>query len=89
MYLDVFMFISLNFYWNLFNFIYSLHELVQHGKNGLVFKNKAELASQIQDLLNEFPNVPKLEEFRKNLKEFQELRWEESWLKTVKPILYT
>lgn len=62
---------------------------MKHGKNGLVFKNQAELATQIQELLTDFPKVPKLEEFRENLKEFQALRWEESWLKTVKPVLYT
>lgn len=65
-----------------------LEELVKHGENGMVFHNQGELARQIQDLLRNFPEMKQLREFRENLKEFQELRWHESWMGTVKPLLY-
>ncbi|XP_030847257.1 chitobiosyldiphosphodolichol beta-mannosyltransferase-like [Strongylocentrotus purpuratus] len=65
-------------------------ELVKHEENGLIFKDAEELSSQFQDLLSSFPSKQgKLKVFRENLKTFQDLRWEESWKRTVRPTLYT
>ncbi|XP_063082512.1 chitobiosyldiphosphodolichol beta-mannosyltransferase isoform X2 [Cavia porcellus] len=65
-----------------------LHELVKHGENGLVFEDAEELASQLQMLLSKFPDpAGKLNQFRKNLRESEQLRWDESWQRTVLPLV--
>ncbi|XP_023567313.1 chitobiosyldiphosphodolichol beta-mannosyltransferase isoform X2 [Octodon degus] len=65
-----------------------LHELVKHGENGLVFEDAEELASQLQMLLSKFPDpAGKLNWFRKNLRESEQLRWHESWQQTVLPLV--
>ena len=61
----------------------SLHELVKHGENGLVFESAEELAEQLQELLHNFPsNQECLDKFRNNLKAFQKTRWHVSWKET-------
>uniref|UniRef100_G3SDR4 Uncharacterized protein n=1 Tax=Gorilla gorilla gorilla TaxID=9595 RepID=G3SDR4_GORGO len=66
----------------------SLHELVKHEENGLVFEDSEELAAQLQMLFSNFPDpAGKLNQFRKNLRESQQLRWDESWGQTVLPLL--
>ncbi|XP_019515883.1 PREDICTED: chitobiosyldiphosphodolichol beta-mannosyltransferase [Hipposideros armiger] len=70
------------------NCLYSLHELVKHEENGLVFKDSEELAAQLQMLFSKFPDpAGKLNRFRKNLRESKQLRWDESWKQTVLPLL--
>uniref|UniRef100_A0A8C5LMP5 Chitobiosyldiphosphodolichol beta-mannosyltransferase n=1 Tax=Jaculus jaculus TaxID=51337 RepID=A0A8C5LMP5_JACJA len=65
-----------------------LHELVRHGENGLVFTDAEELAAQLQVLFSKFPDhAGKLSQFRRNLRESEELRWDESWERTVLPLL--
>uniref|UniRef100_A0A9L0IZ75 ALG1 chitobiosyldiphosphodolichol beta-mannosyltransferase n=1 Tax=Equus asinus TaxID=9793 RepID=A0A9L0IZ75_EQUAS len=65
-----------------------LHELVKHEENGLVFEDSEELAVQLQMLLSEFPDpAGKLSQFRVNLRESEQLRWDESWKQTVLPLL--
>ncbi|XP_063511198.1 chitobiosyldiphosphodolichol beta-mannosyltransferase-like [Pongo pygmaeus] len=65
-----------------------LHELVKHEENGLVFEDSEELAAQLQMLFSNFPDpAGKLNQFRKNLRESQELRWDESWVQTVLPLV--
>ncbi|XP_021100088.1 chitobiosyldiphosphodolichol beta-mannosyltransferase isoform X5 [Heterocephalus glaber] len=65
-----------------------LHELVKHGENGLVFEDAEELASQLQMLLSKFPDpAGKLNQLRKNLRESEQLRWHESWQRTVLPLV--
>ncbi|XP_005391306.1 PREDICTED: chitobiosyldiphosphodolichol beta-mannosyltransferase isoform X2 [Chinchilla lanigera] len=65
-----------------------LHELVKHGENGLVFEDAEELASQLQMLLSKFPDPGgKLNQLRKNLRESEQLRWDESWQQTVLPLV--
>uniref|UniRef100_A0A8C2MJW5 Chitobiosyldiphosphodolichol beta-mannosyltransferase n=1 Tax=Cricetulus griseus TaxID=10029 RepID=A0A8C2MJW5_CRIGR len=65
-----------------------LHELVRHGENGLVFKDAEELAAQLQMLFSKFPDpAGKLNQFRKELRESEQLRWDESWQRTVLPLL--
>nr|XP_048289095.1 chitobiosyldiphosphodolichol beta-mannosyltransferase isoform X2 [Myodes glareolus] len=65
-----------------------LHELVKHGENGLVFKDAEELAAQLQMLFLKFPDPDgKLNQFRKELRESEQLRWDESWQRTVLPLV--
>uniref|UniRef100_A0A2K6DRX0 ALG1 chitobiosyldiphosphodolichol beta-mannosyltransferase n=1 Tax=Macaca nemestrina TaxID=9545 RepID=A0A2K6DRX0_MACNE len=64
-----------------------LHELVKHEENGLVFEDSEELAAQLQMLFSNFPDpAGKLNQFRKNLRESEQLRWDESWVQTVLPL---
>uniref|UniRef100_A0A0B6Y8V7 Chitobiosyldiphosphodolichol beta-mannosyltransferase n=1 Tax=Arion vulgaris TaxID=1028688 RepID=A0A0B6Y8V7_9EUPU len=66
-----------------------IDELVQHGKNGLVFNDSQELVQQLVDLLDGFPHkTNKLNTYRKNLTSFQALRWHQQWKKLVLPIFY-
>uniref|UniRef100_A0A2I3RUN6 ALG1 n=1 Tax=Pan troglodytes TaxID=9598 RepID=A0A2I3RUN6_PANTR len=52
-----------------------LHELVKHEENGLVFEDSEELAAQLQMLFSNFPDpAGKLNQFRKNLRESQQLK---------------
>ena len=61
-----------------------LHELVKHEENGMVFHSANELFEQITELLADFPDgCKKLEKFRRNLEDFQKLRWHETWSKAV------
>uniref|UniRef100_A0A2I3THX5 Uncharacterized protein n=1 Tax=Pan troglodytes TaxID=9598 RepID=A0A2I3THX5_PANTR len=65
-----------------------LHELVKHEENGLVFEDSEELAAQLQMLFSNFPDpAGKLNQFQKNLRESQQLRWDESWVQTVLPLV--
>ncbi|XP_073070787.1 chitobiosyldiphosphodolichol beta-mannosyltransferase isoform X2 [Manis javanica] len=65
-----------------------LHELVKHEENGLVFEDSEELAAQLQMLFSKFPDpAGKLNQFRKNLQESEQLRWDESWKQTVLPLV--
>ncbi|XP_045676704.1 chitobiosyldiphosphodolichol beta-mannosyltransferase isoform X2 [Phyllostomus hastatus] len=65
-----------------------LHELVKHEENGLVFKDSEELAAQLQMLLSKFPDPSgKLNQFRKNLQESEQLCWDENWKQNVLPLL--
>ncbi|KAF0881202.1 chitobiosyldiphosphodolichol beta-mannosyltransferase isoform X1 [Crocuta crocuta] len=65
-----------------------LHELVKHEENGLVFEDSEELVAQLQMLFSAFPDpAGKLSQFRQNLRESEQLRWDESWKQTVLPLL--
>ncbi|KAB0394219.1 hypothetical protein E2I00_005060 [Balaenoptera physalus] len=65
-----------------------LHELVKHEENGLVFEDSEELAAQLQMLFSKFPDpAGKLNQFCKNLRESEQLRWDESWKQTVLPLI--
>ncbi|XP_036787602.2 chitobiosyldiphosphodolichol beta-mannosyltransferase isoform X1 [Manis pentadactyla] len=65
-----------------------LHELVKHEENGLVFEDAEELAAQLQMLFSKFPDpAGKLNQFRKNLQESEQLHWDESWKQTVLPLV--
>ncbi|XP_068945945.1 chitobiosyldiphosphodolichol beta-mannosyltransferase isoform X4 [Petaurus breviceps papuanus] len=64
-----------------------LHELVKHEENGMVFMDSEELADQLKMLFSEFSNSDnRLNQFRKNLKESKQLRWDENWEQTVFPL---
>eukprot|EP00971_Amphidinium_carterae_P254123 5044964-Amphidinium_carterae.1 len=57
-----------------------LDELVQHGKNGLVFDTAASLAEQLQLLLMDYPkNTQELDKLRRGAAEFQASRWQDNW----------
>lgn len=66
---------------------FSLNELVQHGKNGYVFKTDSELSAQIQDWFENFPLNEKQKEIEKRFKSeielFQKQRWRDNWKKTA------
>ncbi|CAG8518521.1 4343_t:CDS:2 [Scutellospora calospora] len=63
-------------------------ELVQHGKNGLIFKNEEELARQLIELFNDYPaNASKIKLMRKHVDEFQKNRWDANWNRVVLPLL--
>ncbi|XP_004692201.1 PREDICTED: chitobiosyldiphosphodolichol beta-mannosyltransferase [Condylura cristata] len=65
-----------------------LHELVRHEENGLVFTDAEELAAQLQLLFSNFPDPSgKLHQFRRNLQESGQLSWDESWRRTVLPLI--
>lgn len=68
-------------------FVHSLHELVKHNENGLIFRDSDELAEQLKMLFLGFPTLEgKLHEFRKNLRASRQLSWDESWDQTVLPL---
>lgn len=65
-----------------------LHELVEHGVNGLTFQSSNELADQLVELLHGFPDhTEKLQHFRNNLITFQNVRWHENWKNVVLPMI--
>ncbi|KAJ8373326.1 hypothetical protein AAFF_G00266290 [Aldrovandia affinis] len=65
-----------------------LHELVKHEENGLVFEDSQELAEQLKALLLDFPvEEGRLARFRRNLRASGQPRWDESWDRTVLPLL--
>ena len=58
----------------------SLPELVQHGVNGRHFKDSAELAAQIEELLNDqATGGGLLKQYSENLKGFKEETWAKQW----------
>ncbi|NXW57579.1 ALG1 mannosyltransferase, partial [Eurystomus gularis] len=64
-----------------------LHELVKHNENGLIFRDSNELAEQLKMLFSGFPTLEgKLHRFRENLRASKQLRWDESWDRTVLPL---
>ncbi|XP_075035957.1 chitobiosyldiphosphodolichol beta-mannosyltransferase [Mixophyes fleayi] len=64
-----------------------LHELVKHQENGLIFEDSTELAEQLKMLFTSFTSSSsKLKQFRQNLHESKQMRWEESWDQTALPV---
>ncbi|XP_075141133.1 chitobiosyldiphosphodolichol beta-mannosyltransferase isoform X2 [Leptodactylus fuscus] len=64
-----------------------LHELVKHNENGLIFEDSRELAAQLKMLFMEFTSASsKLKQFRQNLHDSKQIRWDESWDQTVLPV---
>ncbi|EIW86333.1 glycosyltransferase family 33 protein [Coniophora puteana RWD-64-598 SS2] len=79
-----------------------LPELVQHGKNGLVFKNADELAKQMEDLLAGFPTSSSIDALRAGLSRPPESlnegddhplaegtwwTWAQNWNRVVRPLV--
>lgn len=71
--------------------IFSLNELVVDGRNGFIFNNAAELAEQLTNWFYGYPSnmalVAMKDEFSKNLRKFQSLRWKDNWNSIVLPRL--
>ena len=64
-----------------------MHELVKHGRNGLIFNAPEELAKQVEDLLDGFPtNTIKLDQMRNEIKSFQQVRWADNWTQYALPV---
>uniref|UniRef100_A0A3B4ZFQ0 Chitobiosyldiphosphodolichol beta-mannosyltransferase n=1 Tax=Stegastes partitus TaxID=144197 RepID=A0A3B4ZFQ0_9TELE len=65
-----------------------LHELVKHEENGLIFRDSAELAQQLQSLLSDFPSSDgRLGAFRRNLRTSRGQRWDDNWDQNVLPLI--
>ncbi|CAI2173741.1 5808_t:CDS:2 [Funneliformis geosporum] len=65
-----------------------LGELVQHDKNGLIFKSETQLAEQLIDLFTNYPaNASKIEQMRNHISIFQQERWDTNWNKKVLPLI--
>lgn len=65
-------------------FLFSINELVQHKKNGFVFKTREELFGYLVYWFERFPENERLvnikQEFHENLVEFQNFRWTPNWI---------
>jgi hypothetical protein len=65
----------------------SVGELVQHGENGLVFQNAAELSEQLIDWFMGFPQPnPRHAHFMKQIETFRSLRWHQNWVLNAMPL---
>lgn len=57
-----------------------IDELVQHRKNGFIFKDAKELSSNIQELLQDFPEKKGvLGQMKGHLEVFRARKWEQEW----------
>ncbi len=67
-----------------------LDELVHHEKNGLVFTTSTQLATQLEFLLEGFPNQPsgkRLDTLREGVRAFQKIRWHDNWVEHAWPLI--
>ncbi|KAG8453709.1 hypothetical protein GDO86_000367 [Hymenochirus boettgeri] len=65
-----------------------LNELVKHEENGLIFEDAIELAEQLKVIFTDFKSKSsKLKQFRQNLRDSKQMRWDESWDQTVLPVI--
>ncbi|XP_037544503.1 chitobiosyldiphosphodolichol beta-mannosyltransferase [Nematolebias whitei] len=65
-----------------------LPELVKHEENGLIFRDAAELAVQLQTLLVNFPSPDgQLGAFRRNLRTSRGQSWDDNWDQKVLPLM--
>ncbi|KAK9762138.1 mannosyltransferase [Basidiobolus ranarum] len=65
-----------------------LDELVQHEKNGLIFNDQQELYEQLKMLFSlKLDQNPKLEQMRRNIAQFQRVRWSDNWNQVVRPLI--
>ena len=61
-----------------------IDELVDHGKNGCLFKDAKELTGALLDLLRDFPDQDTgLGAMRRNLDKFRARKWEQEWLEVA------
>ncbi|KAF0981093.1 hypothetical protein FDP41_012881 [Naegleria fowleri] len=66
----------------------ALPELVKHGQNGYIFKNKKELTEYLDELLLSPEGSKKLKSMKEHLKQnFQTHRWDDEWSSKVRPLL--
>lgn len=57
-----------------------LNEKLRHGENALLFSTSEQLAEQILDLFEQFPDrTPLLDRLRRNIESSGERRWSEEW----------
>jgi beta-1,4-mannosyltransferase len=64
----------------------TLPELVKNGHNGLIFADYKELAAQLLDLLQDFPDKKRLKDMQEHLKSnFMQHRWDDEW-NNVRPL---
>jgi beta-1,4-mannosyltransferase len=67
----------------------SLPELVRHNENGMIFETSDELAMQICQWFEGYPEKGqgRRESFIQSAKACQDVRWEQYWQDTVLPVL--
>lgn len=64
-----------------------LREQVQHGENGLLFSTSEQLADQLYDLFQGFPDDTRLlNDLHRNARESGRVRWLEGWIKEAQPV---
>ncbi len=68
------------------NYSACLAEQVRDGETGLLFADADQLASQLYELLREFPAAPRLKRLRDNVQSLRPLHWEEGWKLEAAPI---
>ncbi|OAO11747.1 chitobiosyldiphosphodolichol beta-mannosyltransferase [Blastocystis sp. ATCC 50177/Nand II] len=65
-----------------------ISELVHDGENGMVFKTKEELATQLYSLLSGFPqHAESLCSLQKGVGQFQQIRWSANWTENAKSVV--
>jgi hypothetical protein len=69
--------------------LHSIGELVKDGQNGRIFRDAAELARQMQDLLMDFSagKGSKLDELRRGVEISQTVKWQQAWNDIILPQL--
>lgn len=64
-----------------------LRERLHHGEGGLIFASAAELATQLCELFNGFPeSTPLLDRLRHNVAAAARTRWSEEWKAQAQPV---
>lgn len=66
----------------------SLDELVEHNVNGVVFDDASTLTKQLLNAFKDFPQQSFLNGLRKNVEEFRNVNWDDSWDRIVLPIFH-
>lgn len=67
----------------------SLHELVKHNENSLVFSSEEELSLQITSWFKEFPKeiCEKKEKFCLEIDKFRSTDWHTNWMAVAFPLI--
>ncbi len=50
------------------------------------FENSNDLCAMLVDYLRNFPNSPKLSQFRKNIHNAKRIGWQENWMENAAPV---
>lgn len=65
-----------------------ISELVKDGENGMVFKSKEELATQLYSLLSGFPqHAELLDSLQKGTEQFRQVRWSTNWKENARKVV--
>lgn len=65
-----------------------ISELVKNGENGMVFKSKEDLATQLYSLLSGFPqHATSLCSLQKGTEQFRQIRWSTNWKENARNVV--